>query len=147
MNQLTRRQVLAGAAGAATLALTACGGSGESDKKQDLDANRAGAMDKFGVGTQFKASEPLTFSIMMLSNAAYPYKADWPFFADSSPPPQAVSASVAAPAAPASTWRLVSWFMETPSSWGAGAALPLDRAEQDAGDEVALDERIDEHDG
>jgi putative aldouronate transport system substrate-binding protein len=77
MNQLTRRQVLAGAAGAATLAVTGCGGGGGGEADKKLDANRAGAMDKFGVGDQFKATEPLTFSIMMLSNAAYPYKADW----------------------------------------------------------------------
>src|SRR6266545_3128093 len=82
MNQLSRRQVLAAAAGATTLALTGCGGGEESEKKQDLDANRAGAMGKFGVGDQFKATEPLTFSIMMLSNSAYPYKAEWPFFAE-----------------------------------------------------------------
>jgi putative aldouronate transport system substrate-binding protein len=81
MNHLSRRQVLAAAAGAATLTLTGCGGGGEK-KDEDLDANRAGAMEKFGVGDQFKATEPLTFSIMVLSNAAYPYKADWPFFTE-----------------------------------------------------------------
>ena len=82
MHNLSRRQVLAGAgAGAAALALAACGdGSGDSKKGPDLSANRAGAMDKYGVGDQFKATAPLSFSIMMLSNAAYPYKADWPFF-------------------------------------------------------------------
>ena len=37
---------------------------------------------KYGVGDQFKATEPLTFSIMMLSNAAYPYKADWPMLTE-----------------------------------------------------------------
>ncbi len=39
-------------------------------------------MDDYGVGDQFKATEPLTFSIMMLSNPDYPYKADWPFFTE-----------------------------------------------------------------
>jgi len=82
MNQLTRRQVLAGAAGAATLALTGCGGGGGGEADKKLDANKSGAMDKFGVGDQFKATEPLTFSIMMLSNAAYPYKADWPMLTE-----------------------------------------------------------------
>ena len=82
MNQLSRRQVLTAAAGAATLALAGCGGGEDPEKKQDLDANRSGAMEKFGVGDQFKATEPLTFSIMMLSNAAYPYKAEWPFFTE-----------------------------------------------------------------
>jgi putative aldouronate transport system substrate-binding protein len=37
-------------------------------------------MKKFDVGTQFKAAEPLAFSIAMLSNPAYPYNANWPFF-------------------------------------------------------------------
>src|SRR6266545_3128092 len=68
------------------------------------------------------------------------------FFSDSSPPPQPVSARVVAPAAAASTWRLESWFMKDSFSWGAGAALPLHGAEHHAGHEVALDERVDEHD-
>jgi putative aldouronate transport system substrate-binding protein len=80
MYQPTRRQLLAAAGGAATLALVGCG-SGDDDG-QDLDDKRSAAMEKFGVGDQFKASEPLTFPIMMLSNAAYPYKADWPFFTE-----------------------------------------------------------------
>jgi putative aldouronate transport system substrate-binding protein len=43
-------------------------------------ANQTGAMKTYDVGTQFKATEPLTFSIAMLSNPAYPYNANWPFF-------------------------------------------------------------------
>jgi putative aldouronate transport system substrate-binding protein len=37
-------------------------------------------MSSYAVGTQFKATQPLTFSIMMLSNPNYPYNANWPFF-------------------------------------------------------------------
>jgi putative aldouronate transport system substrate-binding protein len=37
-------------------------------------------MKNFGVGTQFKAAQPMTFTIAMLSNPAYPYNANWPFF-------------------------------------------------------------------
>jgi putative aldouronate transport system substrate-binding protein len=37
-------------------------------------------MKNYGVGTQFKATAPLTFPIMILSNPNYPYKANWLFF-------------------------------------------------------------------
>ncbi len=79
MVQLSRRQLLT-AAGAATVAagLGACDSS--PAEPADLDGKRAGAMDAFKAGDQFKATEPLTFSIMMLSNQGYPYRADWPFF-------------------------------------------------------------------
>jgi putative aldouronate transport system substrate-binding protein len=61
------------------LALTACG----SDKSNDsLSANRDGAMAQFNVGDQFKATTPLRFSMMLLSNAGYPYKSDWLFWSE-----------------------------------------------------------------
>jgi putative aldouronate transport system substrate-binding protein len=82
MHQPSRRQVLAGAAGTAALALTGCSGSSSSGSSQSLSAYRAGAMSGYGVGTQFKATKPLTFSIMMLSNPAYSYNAKWPFWSD-----------------------------------------------------------------
>ena len=44
MTQLSRRQVLTAAAGAATLALAGCGGGEDPEKKQDLDANRSGVV-------------------------------------------------------------------------------------------------------
>jgi putative aldouronate transport system substrate-binding protein len=78
MHQLTRRQLLAAAGGAAAFALVGCG-SGD-DEGGTLDGKRVGAMDKYGVGDQFKATEPLTFSIAILDNPGYPYKADWEFF-------------------------------------------------------------------
>lgn len=82
MNRLSRRQVIGGTA-AATLALAGCtkdgGGSGID---QDLTKNRAGAMDDYAAGTQFKATALLTFSIMVLSNPSYPYKKDWLFWSE-----------------------------------------------------------------
>jgi putative aldouronate transport system substrate-binding protein len=78
MYELTRRQLLAAAGGAAAFALVGCG-SGDDDGGS-LDGKRVGAMDKFAAGDQFKATEPLTFSIAMLDNPGYPYKADWEFF-------------------------------------------------------------------
>lgn len=77
MYQPSRRQVLLGAGAGAALALTGCGSGGGSSSPS---GNQSGAMSSFGVGTQFKATEPLTFTIMMLSNPAYPYNANWPFF-------------------------------------------------------------------
>jgi putative aldouronate transport system substrate-binding protein len=79
--EVSRRKFLVGAGAAATLALAGCG-SGSSNKNTDLSGKKDGAMDKYANGDQFKATQPLTFSIMMLSNAAYPYKADWLFFTE-----------------------------------------------------------------
>jgi len=79
MYQLSRRRLLAAAAGAAALTVAGCSSSDDSDGAK---SNKTGAMDKFGVGDQFKATEPVTFSIMMLSNAGYPYKADWPMLTE-----------------------------------------------------------------
>lgn len=82
MPHLSRRQLLAATAGAlTTAALAACGDDGGSDNGGgDLSGKRVGAMDSYAVGTQFKATEPLTFSIMILDNPGYPYNKDWEFF-------------------------------------------------------------------
>ncbi|GIE80786.1 sugar ABC transporter substrate-binding protein [Actinoplanes philippinensis] len=77
MFQLTRRHLLTAAGAAAVAGLAGCSDDGGDTSTDD---KRAGAMDGFKVGDQFKATEPVSFSIMMLSNQAYPYKADWPFF-------------------------------------------------------------------
>src|SRR3954447_23307487 len=87
MYQLTRRQLLAAAAagaGATALGLAGCStdDNKETTKGPDLSANREGAMEKYGVGDQFKATAPLSLPIMVLSNAAYPYKADWTFWSE-----------------------------------------------------------------
>ncbi|GIE95650.1 ABC transporter substrate-binding protein [Paractinoplanes rishiriensis] len=82
MVQLSRRSLLA-AAGAASVAGLAAGcGDDGSEGGAGLDDKKAGAMESFKAGDQFKATEPLKFSIMMLSNQAYPYKADWPMLAE-----------------------------------------------------------------
>lgn len=85
MAHLTRRSVLIGA-GAAALALAGCSSGEEPDEtttpKQDYAKNRTGAMEKFGVGDQFKATEALTFPIMLLSNPNYPPKDDWLFWSE-----------------------------------------------------------------
>jgi len=82
MNALSRRQVLTGSAGIAALAVAGCGGGSGSKTGSNLSANRDGAMDKYAVGDQFKATAPVNFSIMLLSNANYPYKASWMFWSE-----------------------------------------------------------------
>ncbi|HEU5355874.1 MAG TPA: extracellular solute-binding protein [Actinocrinis sp.] len=79
---LSRRQALFGAAGLATLAVAGCSSSSSGKGGGDLSANRDGAMAKYGVGDQFKATAPLNFSIMVLSNPGYPYDAKWPFWSE-----------------------------------------------------------------
>ena len=77
--QVTRRQLLAAAGAVTTAALVGCSDE-KSPQDQQLAANRVGAMDNYGVGTTFKATKPLTFSILVLSNPGYPFNANWPFF-------------------------------------------------------------------
>ncbi|MFC0527879.1 ABC transporter substrate-binding protein [Phytohabitans kaempferiae] len=76
----TRRRAAAVAAGALalTLGLTACGE--DSDPAEEISANKAGSMENYGVGVQFKATEPLTFSMLYNNHPNYPYKADWLFW-------------------------------------------------------------------
>lgn len=68
---------------ALTLTLAACGSSGESTTNDsDSDggegsSNDAGAMADFGVGDQFSAAEPLTFTMLYSDHPNYPSKDDW----------------------------------------------------------------------
>ncbi|MFC7485082.1 extracellular solute-binding protein [Luedemannella flava] len=84
MSTLSRRQVLAaaGVAGAAAVVGGALAGCDSEESGGNLDDKRAGAMEKYAVGDQFKATEPITLPIMLLSNAAYPYKKEWLFFSE-----------------------------------------------------------------
>ncbi|SHM34834.1 ABC transporter substrate-binding protein [Actinacidiphila paucisporea] len=86
MNHISRRSMLAiGAAtlGTAALGLTACSSdSGGGDKGTDLSKNRADAMDKFAVGDQFKAAEPIAFTTLLNDNPGYPEKGSWLFWSE-----------------------------------------------------------------
>jgi putative aldouronate transport system substrate-binding protein len=84
VDRFTRRRFLGTTGGLTALALAGCTTHtpGSDPTAGDLSGNKAGAMDKYGVGDQFKATQPLDFSIMMLSNPGYPYNAHWPFFTD-----------------------------------------------------------------
>lgn len=80
MVHLSRRHLLAAMGAAAVAGIAGCGG--DDAETTNLDGKRAGAMDGYKTGDQFTATEPITIPIMLLSNPSYPYKADWPFWAE-----------------------------------------------------------------
>jgi putative aldouronate transport system substrate-binding protein len=88
MVQLSRRNLLisagAAAAGLATLGLEACSSTPEAPANTgpDMTGKKVGAMDNYGLNTTFKATQPLTFSLMLLSNPAYEYNKDWLFWSE-----------------------------------------------------------------
>ena len=84
MDNITRRRFLGATGGLTALALAGCTTHtpGSDPNAGNLSGNRVGAMAKYTVGDQFKATRPLTLTIMMLSNPGYPYNAHWPFFTD-----------------------------------------------------------------
>ncbi|MFB9660107.1 extracellular solute-binding protein [Glycomyces mayteni] len=81
---ITRRALgaLAGIA-ACDVALSGCSDGPSDDTAGDVtidDAHSVGAMDDFGVGTTFKATEPVTFSLMYRDHTNYPVQDDWSVF-------------------------------------------------------------------
>ncbi|NUU15960.1 extracellular solute-binding protein [Cellulomonas humilata] len=85
----TTRKRAAVAASVAVLALTltaACSSDGGSTDEPSAsasgipDAQRVGAMDDFEVGTDFVATEPVTFSVLYRDHPNYPLNKDWLFF-------------------------------------------------------------------
>src|SRR5215472_2038984 len=81
MYRMTRREMLI-AAGGAGLALVGCSSGGPKTSSLNLSGSRVGAMSNFGVGDQFKATEPLTFSMLELDNPGYPFNKDWLFWSE-----------------------------------------------------------------
>jgi putative aldouronate transport system substrate-binding protein len=80
MIQLSRRQMVLG--GAASLALAGCSSGGGSAAGPDLSANKVGAMSAFNVGEQFKATAPLSFSVLYNNSPSYPLKNNWLFWSE-----------------------------------------------------------------
>ncbi|MFF3855373.1 extracellular solute-binding protein [Micromonospora sp. NPDC002575] len=76
----TWRRAAIAAASLLTLTLVAC--SEDAGDAKDLSGNRAGAMADYGVGTQFTATEPLSFSILYNNHPNYPLKDDWLFWSE-----------------------------------------------------------------
>ncbi|MEQ4304732.1 extracellular solute-binding protein [Plantactinospora sp. B6F1] len=81
MFQRARRRAAVVAAGALTLSLVACG-SGDESTSEDLSENRVGAMAELGVNQQFKATEPVSFSLLYNNHPNYPLKEDWLFWTE-----------------------------------------------------------------
>ncbi|MEV3939201.1 sugar ABC transporter substrate-binding protein [Glycomyces sp. NPDC049804] len=81
------RRTLVGLAGlaAAEVALAGCtdgpSGDGAGDEPITIDdAHAVGAMDDYAVGTTFKATEPVEFSLMYRDHTNYPVQDDWSVF-------------------------------------------------------------------
>nr|MDT0658997.1 extracellular solute-binding protein [Micromonospora sp. DSM 115978] len=73
----------AAAAAAVLLALTSVAACGDdSSDSEDLSENRVGAMEDYAAGTQFKATEPLSFSVLYNNHPNYPLNEDWMFWTE-----------------------------------------------------------------
>ncbi|MFY1698156.1 MULTISPECIES: extracellular solute-binding protein [unclassified Solwaraspora] len=77
----SRRRYAAVAAGllALSLSVAACGSDEEPDA-EDLDGNRVGAMESYGVGDQFTATEALNFSLLYNNHPNYQIDKEWMFW-------------------------------------------------------------------
>ncbi|MFI5844670.1 extracellular solute-binding protein [Catenuloplanes sp. NPDC051500] len=65
---------------ASLLALATVAACGSSPESTNLDENRAGAMTDYAVGTQFTATEPITFDMLYSDHPNYAIKNDWLFW-------------------------------------------------------------------
>ncbi|MDN3242091.1 ABC transporter substrate-binding protein [Glycomyces tritici] len=81
------RRALVGLAGIAAceVALAGCSGDPDDgptgDAKATIDkAQSVGAMEDYGVGSTFKATEPVEFSLMYRDHTNYPVQDDWSVF-------------------------------------------------------------------
>lgn len=82
---ISRRGLLgAGLSAAAVGVLAGCSGgpSNAGAGGGSLDGKSKGTMKGYAVGQQFKASTPLTFSMLFQDNPAYPYKKSWEIWDD-----------------------------------------------------------------
>lgn len=79
MVQLSRRQLLFAAGAAAVVSVAGCS---DDDDQTDLADNRAGAMDEYAVGDQFKATTAVSFSMLYNNHPNYPLKDDWLFWSE-----------------------------------------------------------------
>lgn len=84
----TTRKRAAVAASVAVLALTLTAACSSDDAAQEPsatssgipEAQSVGAMEDFAVGTEFVATEPVTFSVLYRDHPNYPLNKDWLFF-------------------------------------------------------------------
>jgi putative aldouronate transport system substrate-binding protein len=68
-------------AGVLVFSLTACdSGDPAEETNIDLSSNKVGAMENYGAGDQFKATEPLKFSMLYNNHPNYQLNPDWLFW-------------------------------------------------------------------
>jgi len=77
MRKKSLRIVAIAAAIGVVSALSACGGGSADKSAAPTNLGSVGAMKDYKADTTFKATEPLTFSLMYSNHPNYPYKADW----------------------------------------------------------------------
>ncbi|HEX6195352.1 MAG TPA: extracellular solute-binding protein [Jiangellaceae bacterium] len=95
MRGTTRRKAITGAVAVLALTLSACGGDEGEEPDQDagdeepddedggeggddpLADQSVGAMDEWGVGDTFVATEPVEFGLLYRDHPNYPYQEDW----------------------------------------------------------------------
>ncbi|WP_314224582.1 ABC transporter substrate-binding protein [Streptomyces zaehneri] len=78
--QLSRRQILTAAGFIGLATLTGCGSGDDAEDSKDLSKKQNGAMKEYRAGQQFKASKPLSFSVLHNNNPVYPLKGGWLFW-------------------------------------------------------------------
>ncbi|MGW6525028.1 ABC transporter substrate-binding protein [Streptomyces sp. NPDC054962] len=78
--QLSRRQILTAAGFIGLATLTGCGSGDDAEDSKDLSKKQNGAMKEYRAGQQFKASKPLSFSVLHNNNPVYPLKDSWLFW-------------------------------------------------------------------
>ncbi|WP_154795940.1 ABC transporter substrate-binding protein [Occultella kanbiaonis] len=82
MNRNTRRAAAGLLTAALAITLAACSSDGGDEGENGpepgaLDDNMVGAMEDYGVGTTFVATEPIEFSLLYRDHPNYPFDADW----------------------------------------------------------------------
>ncbi|MDQ1015543.1 putative aldouronate transport system substrate-binding protein [Streptomyces afghaniensis] len=78
--QLSRRQILAAAGFIGLATVTGCGSGDDGGDSKDLSKKRDGAMKEYRAGQRFKATKPLSFSVLHNNNPVYPMKNGWLFW-------------------------------------------------------------------
>lgn len=78
--QLSRRRMLAAAGFIGLATVTGCGSGDDGGDGKDLSKKQDGAMKNYRAGQQFKASQPLSFSVLHNNNPVYPMKNGWLFW-------------------------------------------------------------------
>lgn len=88
MRKIRRRSAAVAGLATLALALAACSSGGGGDENKPAadgavtidDAHSTGAMADYGVGTTFKATAPVEFSLLYRDHPNYPVKNDWSIF-------------------------------------------------------------------